>query len=543
MTMMLYPEQTKAVTLILDYLYGFTGNPVLEAPTGSGKSVIQAGLVDKVLRTWPNKTVLCLAHVAELLEQNEDAMIKLGISAEYDVGVYSASLNRREIGQVTIASIQSVYKKAELLGHIDLVVVDEAHLVNNKGDGMYRRLLAELGFVNPTIRVVGLTATPYRLSGGLLTDGDLFDHCINSKLFDMDMETLISKGKLAPLTTEPVSRTYSTEDLAMRGGEYTNASLAEMVRASGDVTAQACAETLRLASDRNKVLIFATNLAHADDIANYLAPNARMVSGDTPKRERAELVKDYKAGAFKYMVNVGVFTTGFNVTDVDCIALMRPTFSPGLYLQMLGRGMRVAPNKSDCLVLDFANNIETHGPVTQVQPPKQRGPAKEGDAPLKVCLNPKCFALNYAQARECEECGTPFPVTETVSSIEREASTIDVMGRNLIAVHEITEHVIGTHIKKGSPPMLKIDYWSGYFPVATQYLCVYHQGYAGQKAAEWFMRWTGFPVPRDLETARDVLASTDDLPNRIVVDSSGKYPQIKQWFYEKEESRQPETVH
>ena len=152
MTMTLYPEQTKAVTLILDYLYGFTGNPVLEAPTGSGKSVIQAGLVDKVLRTWPNKTVLCLAHVAELLEQNEDAMIKLGISAEYDVGVYSASLNRREIGQVTIASIQSVYKKAELLGHIDLIVVDEAHLINNKGDGMYRHLLVELGFVNPSIR-------------------------------------------------------------------------------------------------------------------------------------------------------------------------------------------------------------------------------------------------------------------------------------------------------------------------------------------------------------------------------------------------------
>ncbi len=540
--MNLYPEQDKAVTLILDYLYGFTGNPVLEAPTGSGKSVIQAGLVDKVLRTWPNKTVLCLAHVAELLEQNEDAMIKLGISAEYDVGVYSASLNRRDIGQVTIASIQSVYKKAELLGHIDLIVVDEAHLINNKGDGMYRHLLSELGFVNPAIRVVGLTATPYRLSGGLLTDGDLFDHCIESRLFDMDMETLISRGKLAPLTTEPVSRTYSTEELTKRGGEYTNASLSEMIRSSGDVTAVACGETLRLTEDRNKVLIFATNLDHAASIADCLGHRARVVSGDTPKRERAELVEDYKAGEFKYLINVGVFTTGFNVTDVDCIALMRPTFSPGLYLQMLGRGMRVAPNKADCLVLDFANNIETHGPVTQVKPPKRRGPAREGDAPLKTCLNPECFALNYAQARECEECGTPFPVNETVS-IEREASTIDIMGRDLIVEHEITEHVIGTHIKKGSPPMLKIDYWSGYFPVATQYLCIYHEGYAGQKASEWFMRWTGFPVPRELETARDVLASAEELPNRIVVDSSGKYPQIKKWFYEREQERQPETVH
>ena len=540
--MNLYPEQDKAVTLILDYLYGFTGNPVLEAPTGSGKSVIQAGLVDKVLRTWPNKTVLCLAHVAELLEQNEDAMIKLGISAEYDVGVYSASLNRRDIGQVTIASIQSVYKKAELLGHIDLIVVDEAHLINNKGDGMYRHLLAELGFVNPAIRVVGLTATPYRLSGGLLTDGDLFDHCINSKLFDMDMETLISRGKLAPLTTEPVSQSYSTEELTKRGGEYTNASLSEMVKASGDVTAHACAETLRLTEDRNKVLIFATNLDHAASIESYLFPHARVVSGDTPKRERAELVEDYKAGKFKYLVNVGVFTTGFNVTDVDCIALMRPTFSPGLYLQMLGRGMRVAPGKADCLVLDFANNIETHGPVTQVKPPKRRGAAREGDAPLKTCLNPECFALNYAQARECEECGTPFPVTESVS-IEREASTIDIMGRDLIGEHWVTDHVVGIHHKKNSPPMLKIEYWSAIFPIATQYLCIYHPGYAGQKASEWFLNWTGFPVPRDIETAKQVLASTDDLPNRILVDSSGKYPQIKKWFYERQTERPPESVH
>ena len=542
MTMTLYPEQIKAVALILDYLYGFNGNPVLEAPTGSGKSVIQAGLVKTVLSKWPDKTVLCLAHVAELLEQNEDAITKLGVSDDYDVGVYSASLGRREIGQVTIASIQSVYKKAELLGHIDLIVVDEAHLINNKGDGMYRHLLAELAFVNPAIRVVGLTATPYRLSGGLLTDGDLFDHCIESKLFDMDMETLIAAGKLAPLTTEPVTRKYSTLELTKRGGEYTNASLSEMVKASGDVTAHACAETQRLASDRKKVLIFATNLDHADSIAEYLFPHARVVSGDTPKRERAELVEDYKAGAFKYLVNVGVFTTGFNVTDVDCIALMRPTFSPGLYLQMLGRGMRTAPNKSDCLVLDFANNIETHGPVTQVKPPKRRGPAKEGDAPLKTCLNPECFALNYAQARECEECGCPFPVAEKVS-IEREASTIDIMGRDLISEHEITEHVIGTHFKQGSPPMLKIEYWSGYFPVATQYLCIYHQGYAGQKAGAWFLNWTGFPVPRDIETAKQVLASTDDLPNKIVVDSSGKYPQIKKWFYEREKTGQPETVH
>ena len=152
----------------------------------------------------------------------------------------------------------------------------------------------------------------------------------------------------------------------------------------------------------------------------------------------------------------------------------------------------------------------------------------------------ECFALNYAQARECEECGTPFPVTESVS-IEREASTIDIMGRDLIGEHWVTDHVVGIHHKKNSPPMLKIEYWSAIFPIATQYLCIYHPGYAGQKASEWFLNWTGFPVPRDIETAKQVLASTDDLPNRILVDSSGKYPQIKKWFYERQTERPPKA--
>ena len=201
-----YPNQSKAIDLILDYLYGFNGNPVLEAPTGAGKSVIQAGLVKKTLEQWPDKTVLCLTHVQELIQQNFEAMLKVGVPIEPKI--YSAGLKIKEIGQVTMASIQSIYRNLDKLPYPDLIVVDEAHLIPPKGEGMYQALLQEF----PDARVVGLTATPYRLKGGLLTNGNIFDHIIEAKLTNMTMAELIHEGKLSPLVSEVTHHNLDLSD-------------------------------------------------------------------------------------------------------------------------------------------------------------------------------------------------------------------------------------------------------------------------------------------------------------------------------------------
>ena len=219
-----YPNQSKAVDLILDYLYGFNGNPVLEAPTGAGKSVIQAELVRRTLNNWPDKNILCLTHVQELIQQNFEAMLAVGVQMEPQI--YSAGLKQKNVGQLTMASIQSIYRNLDKLPYPDLIIVDEAHMIPPKGEGMYQTLLQQF----PDARLVGLTATPYRLKGGLLTNGEMFDHIIEAKLTNMTMAELIHEGKLSPLVSEVTHHNLDLSDLVKHSSsDYTEKSLSEMV--------------------------------------------------------------------------------------------------------------------------------------------------------------------------------------------------------------------------------------------------------------------------------------------------------------------------
>ena len=162
-------------------------------------------------------------------------------------------------------------------------------------------------------------------------------------------------------------------------------------------------------ADRNKVLIFATNVSHAHFIASQLGDGARVVNGKTASKERSKILAEYKASRFKYLVNVGCFTTGFDQKDIDGLVFMRPTASAGLYVQMCGRGMRVHARKTDCLVLDYVGNIETHGPVTHVEPPPppREGGDRANSPSVKEC--PECMSLLYLAATVCDECGYQFP--------------------------------------------------------------------------------------------------------------------------------------
>ena len=517
-----YPNQSKAVDLILDYLYGFNGNPVLEAPTGAGKSVIQAGLVKKTLEQWPDKTVLCLTHVQELIQQNFEAMLQVGVPIEPKI--YSAGLKIKEIGQVTMASIQSIYRNLDKLPYPDLIVVDEAHLIPPKGEGMYQALLQEF----PDARVVGLTATPYRLKGGLLTNGNIFNHIIEAKLTNMTMNELIHEGKLSPLVSEVTHHNLDLSDLVKHSSsDYTEKSLSEMVEKNLEQTLAAVNDMATHMADRNKVLIFATNVSHANFIAEQLGDGARVVNGKTASKERSKILAEYKASQFKYLVNVGCFTTGFDQKDIDGIVFMRPTASAGLYVQMCGRGMRTHAAKTDCLVLDYVGNIETHGPVTHVEPPPP--PRESGDranAPsVKEC--PECMSLLYLAATVCDECGYEFPKQYKVQS---RAASANIMAKVDIREHQVTGYKAIVHTKRNAPDMIKITWKSGMLPICDQYLCINHQGYARQKAVEWFARWTGRLPTGDMNVDLETLNTMPEPPVLLKVDHGGKYPEIRNWI-------------
>jgi len=464
----------------IDQLYawfeaGNEGNPCLVLPTGSGKSHIIAALCKDALQSWPETRVLMLTHVKELISQNAEKMRQHWPNAP--MGIYSAGLNRKEMGEpITFAGIQSVRTKAKQIGHVDLVIIDECHLIGHKDEGGYRTLLADLIAINTSLRVVGLTATPYRLGHGYITDKPaIFDALIQP----VSIEELIFKGYLSTLRSKLTITKLEVDGVKKRGGEYIEAELQAKVD-TNDKNSLVVAEIIKLGAERKSWLIFCAGVAHAQHIATALQAQGvttECVTGDTPPAQRDRILRDFKAGLIRALTNANVLTTGFDAPMIDLIAMLRPTMSPGLYVQMAGRGLRIAEGKTDCLVLDFAGVVEQHGPITAVRPPAKKGD-KVGEAPVKVC--DQCQEICHLSVRECPACGTPFPEPERPTL---RLHNLDIMGVEGVDM-EVTSWTWRKHISRASgKEMLSLTYYSGLSdPPVTEYLAVTHDGYAGEKS-------------------------------------------------------------
>lgn len=466
----------------IDQLYawfeaGHHGNPCLVLPTGSGKSHIVAALCKDALQNWPETRVLMLTHVKELIEQNAEKMRQHWPGAP--MGIYSAGIGRRDLGEpITFAGIQSVRSKSKELGHVDLVLIDECHLVNHKDEGGYRTLLSNIYRTNPNVRVIGLTATPYRLGHGLITDKPaLFDALIEP----VSIEELIFKGYLATLKSKVTKAKLDVTGVHKRGGEYIESELQAAVD-TDDQNQKVVQEIIGLASFRKAWLLFCTGVKHAQHIAEVLRQHgvaAECVTGETPKQERERMLADFKAGRLRALTNANVLTTGFDYPDIDLIAMLRPTMSASLYVQMAGRGMRVKSHTDHCLVLDFAGVVESHGPITNVQPPKKGGDGN-GEAPVKVCDH--CGELVHISVMVCPSCGHAFPEPIKKAMVLRDDDIMGLEGNDL----DVTSWNWRTHTSKASGKlMLACTYYGSLSdkPI-TEYLPVLHDGYAGQRAMQ-----------------------------------------------------------
>ena len=464
----------------IDQLYqwfadGRKGHPCIELPTGSGKSHIVAALCKEAIQTWPETRILMLTHVKELIEQNAEKMRDHWPNAP--LGIYSAGMRRRDIGEpITFAGIQSVRNKADQIGHVDLVLIDECHLVSHKQEGGYRKLIDDLTLINPALRVIGLTATPYRLGHGYITDEPaLFSDIIAP----VSIEELIFKKHLAPLRSKLTNHKLSVDGVHKRGGEYIDSELQAAVD-TDDHNVSVVDEVISLAGDRQSWLFFCAGVRHAHNVADILTARgitSACIVGDTPKAERERIIAGFKSGEIRALTNANVLTTGFDHPDLDLIAMLRPTLSTGLYVQMAGRGMRPKSHADHCLVLDFAGVVQTHGPITAVNPKKATGKG-EGEAPVKACEN--CFELNHISAKECVACGEPFPIPKPIKQTLHDD---DIMGLDATEM-SVTEWQWRRHISRASgKEMLMVTYYGALSdkPV-NEYLTVMHDGYAGQKA-------------------------------------------------------------
>ena len=417
--MKLRSYQQAAVDAIYQHLRERDDNPVAVLPTGAGKSLVLAKIASDAVQLW-NGRVLILAHVKELLEQNADKIRKLCPNTK--VGLYSAGLKRRDTNtSVLVAGIQSIYKRACDLDPFDLIIVDEAHLISKSGDGMYRQVLAECKVINPRVRVIGLTATPFRLDSGMICSED---HFLNHICYEIGIKELIRDGYLSPLISKAGVHRADFGGLHVRAGEFVSEEVESLMNDADLVTA-ACAEIVHLTADRKAVLIFASSVAHGKRVVEVLRQNHNIecgfVTGETPTGERDELLSRFRGDSqptllasepLRFLCNVNVLTTGFDAPRVDCLVMLRPTMSPGLLYQCVGRGFRLHLDKQNCLVLDFGGKLERHGPIDQIKP-KDKAKRGEQGPPAKECLN--CHALVACGYANCPQCGQPFPPPERES--------------------------------------------------------------------------------------------------------------------------------
>jgi len=518
----------------IDQLYawfeaGHAGNPCLVLPTGAGKSHIVAALCKDALQSWPETRVLMLTHIKELIEQNAEKMRQHWRGAP--MGIYSASIGKKQLGEpITFAGIQSVRNKAALLGHIDLVIIDECHLVSHKDEGGYRTLLDNLKAINPNLRVVGLTATPYRLGHGLITDKPaLFDALIEP----VTIEELIFKKHLAPLRSKITKAKLTTEGVHKRGGEFIESELQAAVD-TDDKNHTVVREIIALAGNRRSWLVFCAGVQHSRHIAEALTfygVKAECVTGDTPKAERERILRDFKAGRIQALTNANVLTTGFDAPNVDLIAMLRPTMSASLYVQMAGRGLRPKEHTDHCLVLDFAGVVETHGPITAVQPPRKGGDGN-GEAPVKVC--PECDELVHISVMACPNCGHEFPPPVEKKFQLRNDDIMGVEGKDL----EVTEWNWRKHISKASgKEMLACTFYGGLSdkPV-TEYWPIMHEGYAGQRSRSelaQIARNAGAALDYSVADLSDIAACMNQgaAPRAIEYKLDGKFARVlrREW--------------
>lgn len=466
----------------IDQLYrwfgdGGKGNPCIVLPTGSGKSHIVAELCKDALQNWPETRILMLTHVRELISQNAEKMRDHWKGAP--LGIYSAGLGKRNLSEpITFAGIQSVRNKADKIGHVDLIIVDECHLIGHNDGGGYRTLIGDLMEINPALRVIGLTATPYRLGHGMITDKPaLFDALIEP----VSIEELVHKKYLARLHSKITKEKLSTDGLHKRGGEFIESEM----QAAFDTDSHNSAvvkEVISLAGDRKAWLFFCAGVKHAQNIALTLKENgisAECITGETPKKERDQIIADYKAGKIRALTNANVLTTGFDYPDIDLIAMLRATMSPALYVQMAGRGLRPKSHTNHCMVLDFAGVVETHGPITNVTPPQKKG-SGTGEAPVKVCES--CGEIVHISVKVCPACGEAFPESAPKKLTLRD---VDIMGTDSLEM-EVTDWRWRKHTSKTSGRhMVALDYYGAISdPIVTEYFTVLHEGYAGSASIQ-----------------------------------------------------------
>lgn len=496
--------QSAAIESVFDYFGNHSGQPIVAMPTGTGKAYIIATFMRRAIEEYPGTRLMLLSHVKEIVAQDLSSLLAIWPTAP--AGVYSAGLGRKEVAfPIVFGGVGSVARAAPgTFGRIDLLLIDECHLVSPKEITMYQKVVKGLKEANPFLKVIGFTATPYRLGNGMLTDpGGLFtDICFDMTTME-SFNWLLDEGYLSRLIPKRTSTELDVSQVHIHGGEFKQNELQDAVDKDA-VSYAAITEMISEGNGRDHWLLFAAGIDHAIHVAamlDSLGISATYVHSKMPANERDANILSFQQGKYRAMVNNGILTTGFDFPGIDLIGMLRPTQSSSLWVQMLGRGTRPVylagrdltsregriaaiqdGPKHNCLVLDFAGNTRRLGPINDPVLPKRRGEGGNGIAPVKVCE--VCGTYNHTSVRICVNCGAEFPKQ---IKIFHSAGTDELIKTEEIKVQEfkVDRVTYSRHTKDDRPPTIKVSYYCG-LRMFREYVCLGHVGYAGKRARDWW---------------------------------------------------------
>jgi DNA repair protein RadD len=522
--MKLRPYQEEAIQALWDsWRENPHGAPVLCCPTGSGKSLILSSIIKQISEKHPKYRFIVATHVKELVKQNADEYFNI---TEGRPGIYSSGLGVKQIQRVTFAGIQSIYRRKDL--EIDMLIIDECHLLSKDDNSMYQKFISNLKALNPRLKIMGLTATPMRMDqGSLVGENSTFTEIA----YDISIRRLIEEGYLSPILSV-AKKSVDLSGVKTSGIDYNKIDLENAFNREELIKAHV-SEIIENGKDRKSWLIFCAGIKHAEDVTEELKRqgiNADYVTGEMPAFVRDFKIGDFKDGKTTALVNVGILTTGFNAPQIDLLAILRATKSTSLYLQIVGRGTRTALGKRDCLVLDFGGNIDRHGPIDCVTINQKKGQeSKIGIAPSKKCE--RCGCVVAIRVTACPACGMEFP--EGTKELELKASSAPILSKT--EEYEVKNFDAKIHKKDGKPDSLRLMYYLDEYRYLSEFLCFQHGGIAARVAVKKWALAAGTHPPK---TAREALERRDELkmPNKITVLKKDKYPEIVDITYKLPES-------
>ena len=397
------------------------------------------------------------------------------------------------------------------------------------GDGMYRTFIENLRQRTPDLRIAGFTATPYRTQGGRidLGDGALFSDIV----YRYGIAAGIGDGFLSPLVSKATTTKIDVSGVKVARGEFVQSALEAAVDVD-ETTARAVREIVAYGETRRSWVVFCAGVehaAHVRDALRALGVRAETVTGKTQKQERDRLIRSFRAGQIRCLTNCSVLTTGFDAPQIDLIAMLRPTMSPGLYIQMVGRGTRLADGKTDgCLVLDFAGNVKRHGPVDTIKVDHGHIASKNDEKEVRAKECPNCMALLALNTRQCPFCDHAFAAAEDGGP--KHDGTADAT-RSILSIAPpawvgVSGMRLYRHEKMDRTPTLRIEYSCG-LAVHREWVCIQHPpGFAREKAMRWWTQRGGsLPAPTTVDEARHRSRELTP-PAEILVRPSGKYFEI-----------------